>query len=106
MMKEIDPRYWVAPRLSSENTFLEPIQGAHIKTMGILKPWAPPKSYGLVVRIAPDGLPLYSLHSRVDGSNHGVVAAVEHGDDLFVLAKGRKRILRLPVSTVEEALRR
>jgi hypothetical protein len=106
MMKEIDPRYWVAPRLSSDNTFLEPLQGAHIKTMGILKPWAPPKSYGLVIRISPDGLPLYSLHSRADGVNHGVVAAIELGGELFVLAKGRRRILRLSIAAVEERLRR
>lgn len=105
MMKEIDPRYWVAPRLSSDNTFLEPLQGAHIKTMGILKPWAPPKSYGLVIRISPEGLPLYSLHSRVDGVNHGVVAAVELGGELFALAKGRRRILRLSIAAVEERLR-
>ena len=45
--------------------------------MGILKPWAPPRSYGLVIRLDADGQPLYSLHSRVDGDNHGVVAAVE-----------------------------
>jgi hypothetical protein len=105
MMKEIEPRYWVAPRLSSDNTFLEPLQGAHIKTMGILKPWAPPKSYGLVMRISSEGLPLYSVHSRADGSNHGVVAAVECGDDLFVLAKGRRRILRLSIAAIEESLR-
>ncbi len=105
MMKEIEPRYWVAPRLSSDNTFLEPLQGAHIKTMGILKPWAPPKSYGLVIRISSQGLPLYSLHSRADGSNHGVVAAVQCGNDLFVLAKGRRRILRLSVAAIEEGLR-
>lgn len=105
MMEEIDPRYWVAPRLSSDNTFLEPLQGAHIKTMGILKPWAPPKSYGLVIRISPEGLPLYSLHSRVDGINHGVVAAVELRGELFVLAKGRRRILRLPIAGLEQALR-
>jgi len=105
MMKEIEPRYWVAPRLSSDNTFLEPLQGAHIKTMGILKPWAPPKSYGLVIRISSEGLPLYSLHSRADGSNHGVVAAVQCGNDLFVLAKGRRRILRLSVAAIEEGLR-
>jgi len=69
MMAEIEPQYWVAPALTSGNTFLEPMQGAHIKTMGILKPWAPPRSYGLVIRLSPDGLPRYSLHSRVDGKN-------------------------------------
>ena len=37
--------------LSSGNSFKEPMQGAHIKTMGVMKPWAPPRSYGLVIRL-------------------------------------------------------
>ena len=60
MMKEIDPRYWIAPALTSGNTFLEPMQGAQLKTMGIIKPWAPPRSYGLVMRLDADGLVRYS----------------------------------------------
>jgi hypothetical protein len=104
MMREIDPRYWIAPRLSSATTFLEPMQGAHIKTMGILKPWAPPRSYGLVIRLTPEGMPSYSLHSRVDGTHHGIVAAVECGGELFVLAKGCRKILRLSVAAVEREL--
>ncbi len=104
MMAEIEPRYWVAPALTSGNTFLEPMQGAHIKTMGILKPWAPPRSYGLVVRLAPDGLQRYSLHSRVDGKNHGVTAAVECQGSLYVLAKGPKRVLKLSIADAERSL--
>ena len=104
MMREVDPRYWVAPRLSSGHTFLEPMQGAHIKTMGILKPWAPPRSYGLVIRLTPEGLPRYSLHSRVDGSHHGVVAAVECRGELYVLAKGCRKLLRLSVAAIEQEL--
>jgi len=101
MMKEVDPRYWIAPALNSGNTFLEPLQGAHLKMRGIHKPWAPPRSYGLVMRLTREGLIRYSLHSRVDGKNHGVVAAVECRGILFVLAKGRRRILRLPVADIE-----
>lgn len=101
MMQEIDPEFWVAPRLNSGNSFREPMQGAHLKTMGIIKPWAPPRSYGLVVRLAPDCSPRYSLHSRVDGVNHGVVAVAEAGDALYVLAKGTGRLLRLPVKAIE-----
>jgi len=105
MMEEIEPRYWVAPKLSSGHTFLEPMQGAHIKTMGILKPWAPPVSYGLVIRLSAEGAPIYSLHSRTGGHNHGVVAAVECGGDLYVLAKGSRRILRLPLDKIDTELR-
>lgn len=100
MMAEIDPAYWVVPRLTSGHSFKEPMQGAHLKTMGVVKPWAPPRSYGLVIRLGADAEPLYSLHSRVDGSNHGIVAAVECGGDLVMIAKGPGRILKLPLATL------
>jgi hypothetical protein len=100
MMAEIDPAYWVVPRLSSGHSFKEPMQGAHLKTMGVIKPWAPARSYGLVIRLGANGAPLYSLHSRVDGANHGIVAAVECGGDLLMIAKGPGRILRLSLAAL------
>jgi len=105
MMAEIDPAYWVAPRLSSGRSFKEPMQGAHIKTMGVIKPWAPPRSYGLVIRLDAEGQPLYSLHSRVDGINHGIVAAIEMDNDLVLIAKGPGRILKLPLAGLAEEFR-
>jgi hypothetical protein len=105
MMAEIDPEYWIAPKLRSGQSFLEPMQGAHIKTMGVVKPWAPPRSYGLVIRLNASGVPLYGLHSRVDGVNHGVVAAVEMDGALFAIAKGPGRLLRLPLAGIEQELR-
>ncbi len=102
MMAEIEPRYWIAPRLRSGESFKEPMQGAHLKTMGVVKPWAPPRSYGLVVRLDPNGAPLYSLHSRVDGMNHGVVSAVEHDGELVMIAKGPGRVLRLPIAPLDK----
>ncbi len=95
MMAEIDPEYWIAPRLNSGRSFKEPMQGAHLKTMGVVKPWAPPRSYGLVIRLDAACKPMFSLHSRVDGSNHGIVSAVESGDWLYMIAKGPRRLLRL-----------
>jgi hypothetical protein len=105
MMAEIDPEYWIAPKLKSGQSFLEPMQGAHIKTMGVVKPWAPPRSYGLIIRLSATGVPLYALHSRVDGVNHGIVAAVEMEGALFAIAKGPGRLLRLPLSRIEQELR-
>jgi sugar lactone lactonase YvrE len=102
MMAEIDPAFWVVPRLRSGRSFKEPMQGAHLKTMGVIKPWAPPRSYGLVIRLGSDGAPLYSLHSRVDGVNHGIVAAVEAGGGLVMIAKGPRRVLRLPLARLAE----
>jgi hypothetical protein len=102
MMKEIAPEHWIAPRLRSGQSFLEPMQGAHLRTMGVLKPWAPPRSYGLVVRLSPEGTPLYSLHSRVDGINHGIVAAADVGGFLYLLAKEPGRLIRLALADIEK----
>jgi hypothetical protein len=73
--------------------------------MGVVKPWAPPRSYGLVIRLNADGAPLYALHSRVDGVNHGIVAAVELGGALYAIAKGPGRLLRVPLAMIEQELR-
>ena len=104
MLEEIEPQYWIAPALNSGNTFLEPMQGAQLKMMGIVKPWAPPHSYGLVIRLTAEGMVRYSLHSRFDGKHHGVVAAIECQGDLFVLAKGCGRILRLSIAAAQRSL--
>ena len=104
MLKEIEPAYWIAPALNSGNTFLEPMQGAHLKMMGVVKPWAPPRSYGLVIRLTEEGRIRYSLHSRFDGRHHGVVAAVECAGHLYLLAKGCNRLLRISVSELERSL--
>ncbi len=104
MMREVPPEFWVAPRLRSGGSFREPMQGAHLKTMGVVKPWAPPSSYGLVMRLASDFSPLFSFHSRVDGENHGVTAVAELNGSLYVLAKGSRRLLRLSLAAAKEAL--
>jgi hypothetical protein len=104
MMKEVPPEFWVVPRLRSGSSFQEPMQGAHLKTMGVVKPWAPPRSYGLVIRLAPDFSPMFSFHSRVDGENHGVVAVAELDGALYVLAKGPRRLLRLTLPEAQKAL--
>lgn len=104
MLREIDPAYWIAPALSSGNSFLEPLQGAGVKQMGIVKPWAPPRSYGLVLRLDDQGQVLYSLHSRGDGINHGIVAVAECARYLYALAKGPGRLLRLSIADCERTL--
>lgn len=98
MMRTVEPRYWVAPALSSGADFLEPLQIGSVRQMGILKPWAPPRSYGLVIRYDQAWHPMYSLHSRVGGRHHGIVAASERGGVLYALSKGAARILRVPLA--------
>ena len=99
MMQEVHPSHWVAPALSSGKSFLEPLQGASVKQMGVLKPWAPPRSYGLVLRMADDGRVLSSLHSQVDGQHHGITAVAEHAGALYLVSKGSARLLRVELNS-------
>ena len=96
MMAEIDPRYWIAPALSSGHSFLEPLQGAGVKMRGVMKPWAPPRSYGLVVKLSARGEIERSFHSRLDGRRHGVLAIAECQGSLFILSKGSGCVLEIP----------
>ena len=50
MIKDVPEPFWMAPSLASLGKFEEPLQGSGLKQMGILKPWAATRSYGLVVR--------------------------------------------------------
>ena len=82
------------------------MQGAHLKTMGVVKPWAPPRSYGLVIRLDAEGVPLYALHSRVDGVNHGIVAAVEMDGALYRARQGAgPAVARCRSPMIEQELR-
>ena len=95
MVADIAPAHWIAPALSSGHSFLEPLQGAGVKNMGVLKPWAPPRSYGLVLHISADGRVQSSLHSQVDGHHHGITAVLEQGGHLYAASKGSGRLLRV-----------
>lgn len=93
MMASVDPILWIRPALRTLGSHLEPLQGGGIKKLGIRKPWAPPRSYGLVVRLDSQCEPLRSFHSRVDGRQHGIMAAREIDDHLYVVAKGNDCVL-------------
>jgi hypothetical protein len=95
MMADVDPDYWAAPSLKSSTTFLEPLQGGAQKHLGMVKPWAPTRSYGLVVRLDRQFRPTDSFHSRADGRRHGIMSCVEHGGRLIVAAKGGDAIVAL-----------
>lgn len=93
MMAEMHPDHWICPALSSGKSFLEPLQGAGVKTMGVLKPWAPPRSYGLVLRLDAQGQVVESLHSLVDGQHHGITDVAACQDGLLVVSKGSGSLL-------------
>lgn len=88
MMAEVEPAYWAAPSLHPSSTFLEPLQGGAQKHLGMLKPWAPTRSYGLVAHLDRNFRPTRSFHSRADGLRHGVTASAEIEGVLMVASKG------------------
>lgn len=88
MLNEIAPEFWIAPCLRSGRSFLEPLQAGGVKQLGVLKPWSPSRSYGLIVELDHDFFPLRSFHSRADGYRHGVTSCAMLGRDLYFTAKG------------------
>lgn len=93
MIDQVPPAYWIAPALASSRSFLEPLQCGGIRTMGIHKPWSPSRSYGLVVRLDQKMQPQFSLHSRANGTRHGICSVAEKDGRLFIASKGGDCVL-------------
>ena len=93
MLATIDPRWWIAPSLRATGHYLEPLQGGAIRKLGIVKPWAPPRSYGLVLKLSDSGEIVDSLHSRAGGIHHGITACLRRGERLIAVSKGGGRLL-------------
>jgi Strictosidine synthase len=88
MIDEIPADYWVAPCLRSGRSPLEPTQQGGVKQLGVLKPWSPSRSYGLIARLDGAYRPTASLHSRTNGRRHGVTACLASEGRLYFTAKG------------------
>lgn len=98
MMRDMPRHFWIAPALSPQQSFLEPLQAGGVKTMGVHKPWSPSRSYGLAVKLDDKLRPQASFHSRANGRRHGVTAIAEFGGRVLVAAKGGDVILDLGAS--------
>jgi hypothetical protein len=99
MMREVPRDCWIAPTLRSGRSFLEPLQAGGVKQLGILKPWSPSRSYGLLVRLDTQFRPRASYHSRADGTRHGVTSSLVSAEGILFTAKGDGVIGRLPRET-------
>lgn len=95
MLATVERRHWIAPALSSGSSFLEPLQCGAVRTMGVHKPWAPSRSYGLAVRLDAALQPMLSFHSRSDGGRHGLTAILETDDGVLATVKGAGLIVDL-----------
>lgn len=95
MMENIEPRLWISPVLHHEDHYLEPVSGGALRKHGKVKDWAPPRSYGLVVILDDKFEPITSLHSRVNGSCHGITGVAEYEGKLFITSKGNNKIIQI-----------
>ena len=95
LAKEVSEGEWPVPRLRLQNPYRDPLQLGQLRVLGVLKPWAPARSYGLVLTLGRDGRVQSSYHSRVDGSRHGVTGVVESDGRLIVAARGARCLLDL-----------
>ncbi|WP_050386253.1 SMP-30/gluconolactonase/LRE family protein [Bradyrhizobium pachyrhizi] len=96
MMRTVPPELWIGPALDGRLNPREPTQIGRIKKLGIQKPWAPPRSYGLVARLDARGTATETLHSRVDGRVHGITAVRPIGWRVLAVSKGRDCLVELP----------
>lgn len=95
MMETVDPEFWMAPSLSPGRSFLEPLQLGAIRTMGTLKPWAPTRSYGLLVHLNARYQPTHSAHSRSGGTRHGITSCLQWEDRVLAASKGGDAVLSI-----------
>lgn len=102
MMKGINPKYWIAPSLHPIEHHREPLQAGAMRELGEIKPWAPSRSYGLVVRLDSNFAPLGSFHSRADGKRHGITSCVEIDGRLLLTSRGGSALLSLDLSKLGE----
>lgn len=100
MMREIPPRLWVAPSLGGSFHCLEPTQLGQMRKLGIHKPWAPARSYGLVARLNERGRAIESMHSRAAGTRHGIMQAIADHGRVLALSKGHGKLVSVPMGEV------
>lgn len=88
MLRELSSEHWIAPAFRAGISFSEPMQGGAVKVHGIHKPWAPTRSYGLLILLDSNMAPIGSYHSRADGKRHGIVSACELDGRVLIASRG------------------
>jgi sugar lactone lactonase YvrE len=88
MIATVPPDHWIAPAYAGGSDCLEPMQIGGVKALGIQKPWAPPRSYGLLVHLDANGEVINAMHSRTGGRFHGITAACMTPQGLVIASRG------------------
>lgn len=95
MKAKIPPRHWISPRASPEFSHDFPIELGATRLFGEIKPWAPSFSYGLVIELSHELMPVGSAHSRANGRRHAISDAVSWNGDILAVSKASGEILNL-----------
>ena len=89
---------WELPE-ASRAYLLDMLQGGGVKHLGILKPWAPTLSFGMVILTDGNFLPYESYQSRADGITHGITSAIVQDGALYAVSKGDDVVVRLALGS-------
>ncbi|MGE0503558.1 MAG: hypothetical protein AB7I79_17680 [Rhizobiaceae bacterium] len=94
MKATIEPRHWLSPRAKPEFTHDFPIELGAARLFGEIKPWAPSFSYGLVIELDEQLMPVASAHSRANGARHAISDVTAWNGDLVAVSKASGELLR------------
>jgi hypothetical protein len=97
MVQSLQPSEWLVPQLRRENPYREALQSGQLRVMGVIKPWAPPKSYGLAFELSTSRGVTRSFHSRADGVVHGVTGVFARGKVAIATSRGRANLVELGI---------
>jgi hypothetical protein len=95
MKARIAPRHWIAPRQDPEFRHDFPIELGAGRLFGEVKPWAPSFSYGLVIELDEQLMPVASAHSRANGRRHAISDVCQWNGDLIAVSRASGEILNL-----------
>jgi hypothetical protein len=103
MVATIEQDEWMVPRLRNDNPYTSALQLGQLRVLGVLKPWAPARSYGLVAVIDRDGRFTSSMHSRVDGTRHGVTSVIRRDDHLVIAVRGSRTVITIKETEIHDS---
>jgi hypothetical protein len=92
MMRTIPMEDWIRPALDSTLSVREPLQIGRIMNLGEVKPWAPPRSYGLVATLDGSEL-LAGRHARSGSARHGTTAYLRTPGAEYVTSRAARAVL-------------
>lgn len=95
MKATINPRHWISPRSNPEFSHDFPIELGATRLFGEIKPWAPSFSYGLLIMLDDDLMPVGSAQSRANGRRHAISDATIWQGETIAVSKASGEILNL-----------